>query len=286
MKKILCPIDFGLASENALKYASELAMLSGGEVNMLHALHIPSTAFPDQMPLMADEDWIKEMDEAKERLEALAFRIKNDFEFYKVKYSYHVMVGFANDEIKDFVKKANIDIIVMGTEGAHGIADNLFGTHTLRIVNHVECPVLIVPENVSYSHIRKIMYATDVRGEDDAIVDYTVKLANIFQAEINFLHIAGENTDEVLEDINYGARIISERYPTTDIKFHEITDSDIKKGIQDFVMTHEIDLLVISPRRKTLFQKILTPSVTKDLIQHPLIPTLAFQKQSLTENVH
>src|SRR5690606_37437348 len=62
------------------------------------------------------------------------------------------------DEIVD---KENIDIIVMGTLGETNDKKSTFGSHTLQVLKYVQCPVLAIPENYSYTQPKHILFPTN-----------------------------------------------------------------------------------------------------------------------------
>ena len=48
------------------------------------------------------------------------------------------------EEIIDYAKKNNVDLIVVGTMGMTGVAKFLLGSVASNVVAHAQCPVLAV----------------------------------------------------------------------------------------------------------------------------------------------
>jgi nucleotide-binding universal stress UspA family protein len=61
-----------------------------------------------------------------------------------VEVTYEVQEGRAVDRIKEYAAEQEIDVIIMGAAGSHGIGDFLFGSTAARVIQKAVCPVLIV----------------------------------------------------------------------------------------------------------------------------------------------
>jgi nucleotide-binding universal stress UspA family protein len=56
-----------------------------------------------------------------------------------------VVTGSVADAVIGYADAENADLIVMATEGAHGLKDRLFGSTASQVMAHAPCPVLLVP---------------------------------------------------------------------------------------------------------------------------------------------
>src|SRR6185369_9385968 len=110
----------------------------------------------------------------------------------------------ASDLIADCIRWENPSFIVMGTKGATGIKEMVFGSNTARVIESATCPVLAIPKNSTFRHIQQITFATNyIDGDLEAITEIS-KLAEIFSAHITILHVCEDGLpDEVEnEDLN------------------------------------------------------------------------------------
>jgi len=141
-KKILAPIDFSPASNNAIKYALSFAEEFGAELTLVHVLEpAPSTSFmaiPGATPF-------REVDfsTAEKNLKStVASSRKGKTE----RPSWKIRVGLPSHEIVEAAKEADVDLIVIATHGYTGWKHFCIGSTAERVVRAAPCPVLVVRE--------------------------------------------------------------------------------------------------------------------------------------------
>ena len=54
-----------------------------------------------------------------------------------------------------------MDLIVMGTKGASGLKEVLFGSNTVHVIKNAKCPVLAVPSEFVFESPREILFPSD-----------------------------------------------------------------------------------------------------------------------------
>ena len=78
---------------------------------------------------------------------------------------------------------------MIGTRGA-GVDRGLFTGSTAAVVmREAACPLMVVPQGASATRIAKIAYATDLKYEETEVLQYLVRFAALFGAEVVILHI-------------------------------------------------------------------------------------------------
>jgi nucleotide-binding universal stress UspA family protein len=142
LHRILVPTDFGKSAENALTYAVAFAEKFGAEVHLLHvvqdlALFIPEAVMiaPPLAPPV--EQFVSAARTALERVVG---------ETARPGIALHPAVaeGTPAEEIVEFARRLDIDLIVMGTHGHTGLAHVLMGSVAEKVVRRAPCPVLTV----------------------------------------------------------------------------------------------------------------------------------------------
>jgi nucleotide-binding universal stress UspA family protein len=132
LKKLLVATDFGPAANAALTYGQALARNFDAE---LHLLHVMENSFLRASP--ADPHAHK----------AAVLRTLQEALTAGDRPKAHVVVETSDnpaDAITEYAKAANIDLIVMGTNGRSGVAQLLVGSVAERVVRTARCPVLTV----------------------------------------------------------------------------------------------------------------------------------------------
>lgn len=64
-------------------------------------------------------------------------------------------------ETKKIIEQEAIDLVVMGTQGATGAGDVLFGTNTIHVIKKAASPILAVPSEFTYKTPKRILFPTD-----------------------------------------------------------------------------------------------------------------------------
>jgi nucleotide-binding universal stress UspA family protein len=135
--KILVAVDHSEISDRALDAARDLALLSRGEVWVLH-LREREVAVKTGVSL-SDES----MDEARaavaaavDKLTAAGVKAYGDVGT--------TLFGYAARNIVDDAKEHDVDVIVMGSRGRGDLAGLILGSTAHKVIHLADRPVLIV----------------------------------------------------------------------------------------------------------------------------------------------
>lgn len=274
MKTILVPTDFSKNADKALDYAVLLAKKYESRIILLHAYSM--TYISTDVPLQYQ--W-EEMDSIKKAAEKKLTKLSEKINVIENVPCKTINVqGLAADLILDTIKSKKIGLVVMGAVGSSGIAGVLMGSITTKVVRLAECPVIAVPAKNKSVDIKNIVYATDFHSSDIDSLKQLAKLANVFNAVINIVHIAdGEylKSDEknrfenfilkVKQKINYAA-----------IESHLLYSTDIEKKLEQYIKKASADMLVVSTKHRNIIERLLEKSTTKQLVYRTKIPVLVF----------
>jgi nucleotide-binding universal stress UspA family protein len=140
IREILVPIDFGPASEAAVRYAAELASTCDATVTLLHVYEAPVFAYSGA-PLMPMEDITAAFETgAREAVEKKVGEVAKDMPRVKGL----IRQGTAWRGINDVAKENAADLIVMGTHGREGLSRVLIGSVAEKVVRTSPVPVLTI----------------------------------------------------------------------------------------------------------------------------------------------
>jgi universal stress protein A len=140
LKKILVPLDFSAHSRKALNYAVKLAEQFGSEVTIANV--VAPVIYAEGMVLpaaMENLDRVSE-DHARAELDKVAAEVRS----HNVACDTHVLLGHPSDEIVNFAKKHETDLLLITTHGRTGLQHFLLGSTAERILRHAPCPVMVV----------------------------------------------------------------------------------------------------------------------------------------------
>jgi nucleotide-binding universal stress UspA family protein len=135
--KILVAVDHSEISDRAVLAARDLALLSKGEVWVLHLREREIAA--KTAVVMADET----ADEAKASVAAIADKLTavGVKAYGEVR---NTPFGYAAREIVDDAIQHGVDVIVMGSRGRGDLAGLVLGSTAHKVIHLADRPVLIV----------------------------------------------------------------------------------------------------------------------------------------------
>lgn len=138
VRRILVPVDFSDASEEAVLHAKEIAFTYGAEIDLLHVVEEPFYPPPYGLDPI---DFPTE--EVLERVETQLADLAREEIGYE-----HVMVqattGSPPHEILEYVDENEIDLVVIATHGRTGLDRVLLGSVTERVLRQSPTPVFVV----------------------------------------------------------------------------------------------------------------------------------------------
>lgn len=254
IKKILIPTDFSEVAHGAIDYALNFRQ-SHSELEMT-LLHVT------QFPILLD---------AKDNLvKSLEQKVKELSDLHGVSCNYILESGDLTETILDVQRRKEIDLIVTGTLGS----DKIETSKTSELVIEADCPVLVIPKKTDSFSIKNIALALDENDIDDSyVLGILHDIARSFDADIHVITISKEGNGVIKEDTNES--ILEYYLETLDYRHVFPKNSDIEKGIENYVNDKNIDMLVTLPRNHA---KKSTPSkgrLTKLLALHTKVPLLA-----------
>ena len=146
MYKILVPVDFSEKSKYAVKMAAKIGKNIESEIYLLHLVELPSGiidmgsgsnfSIPESMMYLR---------KVKEKILDLKTTYFNDNQI--VRYSIRFQNPF--EGIRDFVKKINANLIVMGSKGVSDFEEMIIGSNTEKVVRTSNIPVIVVKTNTN-----------------------------------------------------------------------------------------------------------------------------------------
>jgi universal stress protein A len=137
-KNIVCAVDFSRYSEAACSRAIEFAKHFDAQLTLLHVVeNFPEDRSSEVIAPEHIDPAIYRESQARQKLTELEERLRYNKATHLVLFSmqsaWHEIVRFAEEE--------NVDLIVLGSHGIHGITAVLGSTAT-GVVNHAPCDVL------------------------------------------------------------------------------------------------------------------------------------------------
>jgi nucleotide-binding universal stress UspA family protein len=189
-----------------------------------------------------------------------------------------VKPGFLIDEMKDVIKENKIDLVIMGIAGAGKLAEVLIGSNTTIAIHNLDCEVLVVPSDSVYKPIKNIAFACDfIKVKESPAISKIKNWAKTLNAKTFILNIVSPEEKPSTEKAIAGIKLES-IFDSMEHSLHFPENDDITYAINDFVEKHNIDLLIMIPRKHNIFTSIFHKSNTKKMAFHSHIPLLTIHE--------
>lgn len=273
IEKILVPVDFSPAAENAFFYALQLAKTFGASVTLFHVYHIPSMMYAGA-PI--DEKIKLEMKQ-EIKLKMKAFLRKYEDAAKGVHCVAKEAYGYFLEEVKEQLSTEKTDLLVLGTEGATGLK-KIMGSNAYALMEECTSPVLSVPPVASFNGIKNIVFACDLYSVlEPAAINLLKTFSAGFGAIVTVVHVQ--------EDLSVGAAPqkkifarLGAQLDGIDYSLEVIEGKGVDKSLRLYLETRKADLLFMMPRHQNMLDRLINGSVTKEMAFRTKVPILTLKE--------
>ncbi|GAB4237774.1 MAG: universal stress protein [Ekhidna sp.] len=273
MKQILVPYDFSDAAENALDFACQIADKSEGDILLLNVIEHPTADSFKTMGIQSEDPmeqlYIKKMYETvSAKLKEVVAKAK----YSDDKISTKIQLGNAFNTVIDQITEENVDLLVVGTEGAEGLSEFFVGSNAERIVRKAKCPVISVSDKFELEPIEKIVFASDFMNTDEKFIDKVKSMQSVFEAQLNIVKI---NTPASFTSTRHDLKQMNEFVEKHNIENYTIEIYNYKNEEDGIVMYAEdvkADMIAIGTHQRKGIGHFLAGSIAEDVVNHAKVP--------------
>lgn len=266
MKKILLPTDFSDNSWNAIKYALQLFKNEKCSFTLLNT-YTPVVYQVEYMQASFSQfqviDAIKET--SKQNLNDLIKRIEVEFPNPNHVFSEISSFNTLTAEINDLYEGNAVDFIIMGTKGATGLKEVLFGSNTVHVLKDAKCPVIAIPNDFDFETPHELLFPTDFQLDfKNKHLQPIIEIANLYTIRINVLHVYDD--DESLSGEQENNRIkLEDSFKGIAHLFHYVRNQNVAEAITQFQFKSRINLLVMINNKRSFFENLFFKSTINQI---------------------
>ncbi len=265
MKNILVPIGSNEHAVNTLQYAIDFADAVGAKIYLVHVYSSPKISGG-----LLKVDQILERD-SKAILKGHIKKVDRK----NVEIITSTLKGYTViDTLKQLSKLLEIDLIIASTKN-DGADENIFlGKITGNIIKDTKVPVLIIPKNVSFKPIKKILM-TIKSGSLKSVttLDLLIKIKKTFSSTINLLQVKTPKLDAKDLELNDTLEShINQLIPTT--------NATVYQGVLKYLHDEKPDMLCVIRRKRGFFKKLWENDRVKKIDFDSSIPLLVLKGMS------
>lgn len=279
MKNILLPTDFSENSWKAVIYA--LSFFKNYPCNF-YILHVaPAANYPvGDIGVISTLQTIDQVQlaDTKKKLNNQLKKIKK-IDLSKM----HNFVPIASsdyfiDAIRNQIEEKKIDLVLMGTKGASGFKKAIIGSNTGDVITRIKIPLLAIPENAVFKEPKEVAFPTDYN------VFYQTKILNdlteylhMYTSSLRIVRVARK--DEKLRSFQIeNKEYLDNSFIDFEHSFHKITNRKVADGIQCFIESRGIDMLIMVAKDLNLFRKIMFKPTVEEISYHTHVPFLVLHE--------
>tara|TARA_R110002049_G_scaffold283218_1_gene463242 strand:+ start:1592 stop:2443 length:852 start_codon:yes stop_codon:yes gene_type:complete len=280
MQNILLPTDFSENSWNAITYALQLFKNEPCKIYLLNTYtpviyHIEYVLVSPAQYGLGDairENSLKNLDDFKTRIKK---------EFNNPKHTIETIAAFNNliSEIKDIVENKNIDYVVMGTKGATGAKEILFGSNTVHVFKNVKCPILAIPDGFQFERPHEVLFPTDYQIKyKDHHIKPILDIISLYNTRVNILHASyGYDLSEEQEE---NKKTLEKYFKKSTYLFQSVNNQTVEEGITNFQLKSRINLLVMINNKHSFFENLFFKNAINQIGFHLNIPFLVIPSRN------
>jgi nucleotide-binding universal stress UspA family protein len=192
-----------------------------------------------------------------------------------VKYSIRFQNPF--EGIRNFVKKMNANLIVMGSKGVSDFEEMIIGSNTEKVVRTSTIPVIVVKADSKKFKFKKLVFASNYDDENKvAFVDF-LNFAKQFKTEIHLLKINTASSFENSFTTKEKIKNFIKDFDMPKNKIHIHNDDSVVKGITNFAKEIEADLIALTTHGRSGLSNLFNSSIAKSVSKSVLRPVITFK---------
>ncbi len=275
-KRILIPTDFSKNALNAIRYALDLYSKLHCEFYFLNVFQLD---YYTTRNLTIPEPGSAEYDKAKAGSEEQFSKLLNSIQVSREnsKHTYHTIsaLNLLSEALKETISKKDVDLVVMGTQGATSTQGVIFGSNTVNAMEDItECPVLAVPETVRFSAPKEIVFPTDYKSVfKRRELGFLIEIAKMHDATIRVLYVAKNSDLNDRQEDN--KQLLDDILASVDHSFHTLSEKDVSDGLTSFVESRNSDMIAFINRKHFFFSSVFSKPLVKEIGYDATIPILA-----------
>lgn len=278
MKTILVLTDFSDRANYAAEFAYQIAVRVKANIVLCNVMEIVETApMAEQLAWpIADHIFLKE--NTISELKSIATNLRRltpGDTGYKPSISCVADFGKLSAVAATMVQEKGVNLVVMGLHKSNGLTRFLFGCHTHDVLDTINCPVLLVPEEIEFDGIHTLAYATDLTFSDINVINYLAEIAKPFDAEIVVSHISVLDLDMMDERVT-AQHLANKQLEQTHAKviYNSIKGENVAKCLLDAYGSGKASVLTLVHKRYGFFDGLFHLSVSKRMAATTTIPLL------------
>lgn len=280
MKNMLYATDCSKLDAKTLRYAYKLCDALKANLVVLHVYSIPpisvSTIRPKKQ--LSSSAFDEHLDIVKQYcIKHLKGNLTDTP--IKIEVKEHVSVA---DGILVKTKELSPELLLVGMKDEHTARGIFTGSIAKKLMEKVDCPMLLVPTTKRFKKLEKLMYATDFEEGDIFAIKQLVEIAKPFGASIEIVHITTQKEYADKEQMEWFKEMLQQEVDYKKLDFQLLFFDTVFDGLRAVIKTSNPDMIALLEREERgLLKKLFHTDLVKKMESKITIPLLSYNNRNV-----
>jgi nucleotide-binding universal stress UspA family protein len=271
MKKILVPTDFSECASKAAQTAMKISGTTDTEIHYLHIANVPI----DWATMNDSEKRYPEVTKEIRHYQLALDKLVDESKHAGNQAHKYLIFNKNYKAILRHIDDHQIDMVIMGSNGATGLKELLMGSNTQKIVRLSPVPVLVVKDDI-FDHFKldRMVFVSDFREEVMDQFKTFVEFVQSLNAKLLLLFV---NTPENFTD-TLTTKTIMGNYamhaPGAIENTYVFNSYGFMGGLDAFCQEHQVDAIGMITHGGSTGLHLFNSSLTEKVVNHSKIPVL------------
>lgn len=271
MKTILLLTDFSKSATNAIHYAMRFFESESCTFHIMN-VHKVGTFISDDLMSSSTESIYESFTKVpKQKIDELINELKQTYRNEKHEFKTIVDFDVFTDAVNQAITKHEVDFVVMGSNGATGAKEIIFGSNTVNVIRNVMCKTLVIPNDYKFKTISNVLLPLQV---DDNLKPHLLEVIKNYSKHFNYkIHVLrtlkSESVSNHLPDDKALLKTLDCEYTTqNEVSFYQ--------AVINYLNTYQIDMVGLIVHDKSFIKRFFTETPTIQLSKVIQLPLLLF----------
>ena len=275
IRNVVVPTDFSETAKNAYRYAIELAGYLKAKVRLVH-VYQPGA---DRSGAMLLDGVSEELHLKQELLQSLSqstdIFVAGPQVQTVAQAEPEIINGFVTDELCNLSRQSNTDLLVMGTTGQAKGFEKWLGSISTEVARKAYCPVILVPQNASFSPIKNLLYACDYQANEGRMLDKVMSLASLFGATVHLVHICTSRGPNPAEPSGTYAESTFDN-SAAKLKMSKVYHPDVLEAIALQAKSTQSAMIAMGTHHRSFLENLFHKKLTREMAFSTSLPLAIF----------
>ena len=284
LKKILVAIDFSSHTLVTCRYAMTVAKEFGAEIKLVHTYENPViNSSPYIEPVVYAVEPLNQLSilvaEAKKKMNTLKKELKQIWP--DARLSYTLINDIPSEGVLKACNEYKPGLIFIGHHLKENIPNSMISHIARKVANKTTIPVFVVPDNVAaknWTGIKKVLYATDLDDQDFISLTLLSEMMKPLNIEVHCVHVSIGTINPLVQarfDL-MKSEMRSRNIKLKNVVCKLIVGDDVENTLETYLRNNNIGLISLTPHKRNMLTRWLTPSLTNQIVKNAEVPVLLF----------